>query len=80
MRTILFVECGSSGYGGSFNSLYQTINMLCSHKYRIIVVFFNTTPFYNKLIDKGIECHYFNNAIYNVGSGYRVPNGTWWIN
>jgi glycosyltransferase involved in cell wall biosynthesis len=71
MRTILFIECGSSGYGGSFNSLYQTINMLCSQKYRIIVVFFNTTLFYNKLIDKGIECHYFNNIIYNVGSSYR---------
>jgi len=68
MKTIMFVECGRSGYGGSFHSLYQTVISLDRKKYRIVVVYFNNTGFYEKMVGIGIECYYIKDVIYSEGS------------
>jgi len=71
-KTILFIESGTSGYGGSFHSLYQTIRVISSIKYQIIVIFFNETEFYEKLIEKGIECHYIPDYLYHKGKEFQA--------
>ncbi len=52
MKRIMFIESGTTGYGGSYQSLYQTINILNPKKFQPIVVFFNETFIYEKLIKK----------------------------
>ena len=71
MKTIMFVECGSSGYGGSFHSLYHTVVNLNSEKYRSVVVFLNKTFFYEKLTESGIRCYYLNDPIYKNCYTYK---------
>jgi len=71
MRTILFVECGRSGYGGSFHSLYLTIKNLDRKKYKFNVVFFNKTVFYEKLTRAGTECHYIDDVIFSEGRRWQ---------
>jgi glycosyltransferase involved in cell wall biosynthesis len=71
MKTIMFVECGRSGYGGSFHSLYHTAVNLDPGKYRPVIVFFNKTVFYEKLKDRGIRCYYLNDPIYENRSTYK---------
>lgn len=71
MKTILFIECGRSGYGGSFQSLYQTIKILNPAKYQSIVVFFNETLFYEKLRNEGIECYYLTDVICSNGGVFQ---------
>ena len=70
MKNILFIESGSSGYGGSFQSLYLKFNLLSSKKYSISVIFLNKTPFYSKLIEKGISCYYVNDILYSSSNIY----------
>jgi len=71
MKTIMFVECGRSGYGGSFHSLYHTVVNLNPEKYRFVVVFFNKTIFYEKLTKCGIKCYYLNDPIYENCFTYK---------
>jgi len=71
MKTVLFVECGQSGYGGSFQSLYQTIKGLNLNEYRFIVIFFNYTVFYDKLVAEGVECHSIKDVIFSNGSKWQ---------
>ena len=71
MISILFIEFGKSGYGGSFNSLYQTICNLDPNRYRSYVVFLNQTPFYEKLTRKGIQCFYIHDLILSSGRKKR---------
>jgi len=71
MRTILFVECGRSGYGGSFHSLYQTVKCLDREKYKCNVVFFNKTVFYEKLARIGTECYYINDVMFSDGRRWQ---------
>jgi len=71
MKTIMFVECGSSGYGGSFHSLYHTVVNLNPEKYRSVVVFLNKTFFYEKLTESGIRCYYLNDPIYKNCYTYK---------
>jgi len=71
MKSVLFVECGRSGYGGSFQSLYITIKNLNQKKYKFNVVFFNKTVFYEKLTRIGAECHYLDDVIFSDGRGWQ---------
>jgi len=71
MRTILFIECGRSGYGGSFHSLHLTIKNLDQKKYKFNVVFFNKTVFYEKLTRTGTECHYIDDVIFSEGRRWQ---------
>ena len=71
MKTVLFVECGRSGYGGSFHSLYLTIKNLDQKKYKFNVVFFNKTLFYEKLINAGTECYYIDDVIFSEGRRWQ---------
>jgi len=68
MKRIMFVESGTTGYGGSYQSLYQTINILNPKKFQPIVVFFNETFIYEKLIKKGVECYYVKDVLYSGGN------------
>jgi glycosyltransferase involved in cell wall biosynthesis len=72
LKTILFIEAGTSGYGGSFQSLYQTIMLLNRQEYRFLVIFFNKTFFYEKLLEKGVECYYLHDAIYSNRAPYLL--------
>ena len=67
MKKILFIEGGSSGYGGSYHSLYQTVMLMNLKKYQFAVVFFNETLFYEKLISKGIQCFYISSPLFSKG-------------
>ena len=67
IKNILFIECGRSGYGGSFHSLYITIKNLNQNKYKFNVVFFNKSVFYERLTKIGTECHYINDVIFSDG-------------
>ena len=67
MKKILFVESGTSGYGGSYHSLYQTVMLMNLKKYQFAVVFFNETLFYEKLISKGIQCFYISSPLFSKG-------------
>ena len=71
MKTVLFIECGRSGYGGSFHSLYITIKNLSQKKYKFNVVFFNKTVFYEKLTRAGTECHYLDDVIFSEGRRWQ---------
>ena len=71
MRTVLFVECGRSGYGGSFHSLHLTIKNLDQKKYKFNVVFFNKTVFYEKLTRAGTVCHYIDDVIFSEGRRWQ---------
>ena len=64
----MFIESGTTGYGGSYQSLYQTINILNPKKFQTIVVFFNETFIYDKLIKKGVECYYVKDVLYSGGN------------
>ena len=64
----MFIESGTTGYGGSYQSLYQTINILNTKKFQTIVVFFNETFIYEKLIKKGVECYYVKDVLYSGGN------------
>ena len=64
-KNILLIECGQSGYGGSFHSLYITIKNLNQNKYKFNVVFFNKSVFYERLTKIGTECHYINDVIFS---------------
>ena len=64
----MFIESGTTGYGGSYQSLYQTINILNPKKFQTIVVFFNETFIYEKLIKKGVECYYVKDVLYSGGN------------
>ena len=68
MKRIMFIESGTTGYGGSYQSLYQTINILNPKKFQTIVVFFNETFIYEKLIKKGVECYYVKDVLYSGGN------------
>jgi glycosyltransferase involved in cell wall biosynthesis len=68
MKRIMFIESGTTGYGGSYQSLYQTINILNPKKFQAIVVFFNETFIYEKLIKKGVECYYVKDVLYSGGN------------
>jgi len=68
MKRIMFIESGTTGYGGSYQSLYQTINILNPKKYQAIVVFLNETFIYEKLIKKGVECYYVKDVLYSGGN------------
>ena len=67
IRNILFVECGRSGYGGSFHNLYLTIKNLSQRKYKFDIVFFNKSVFYERLSKTGTECHYIDDVIFSDG-------------
>ena len=67
MKKVLFIECGRSGYGGSFHSLYITIKNLSPKKYKCNVIFFNKTVFYEKLTRIGAECNYIDDIIFSDG-------------
>jgi len=71
MKTVLFIECGQSGYGGSFQSLYQTIKSLNPKEYHFIVIFFNYTVFYDKLVAEGVECHSIKDIIFSNGRKWQ---------
>jgi len=71
MKSVLFIECGRSGYGGSFQSLYITIRNLNQKKYKCNVVFFNKTVFYEKLAGIGTECYYINDVIFSDGRRWQ---------
>ena len=71
MKTIMFVECGRSGYGGSFHSLYIIIKNLSRKKYKCDVVFFNKTAFYEKLARIGVECHFIDDVILSDGRRWQ---------
>ena len=71
MKNILFIESGQSGYGGSFQSLYTTINRLNVKKYHFIVIFFNPTIFYDKLVQIGIERYYINDVIFSGKQNWK---------
>jgi glycosyltransferase involved in cell wall biosynthesis len=68
MKRIMYIESGTTGYGGSYQSLYQTINILNPKKFQVIVVFFNETFIYEKLIKKGVECYYMKDVLYSGGN------------
>jgi len=68
MKRIMFIESGTTGYGGSYQSLYQTINILNPKKFQAIVVFLNETFIYEKLIKKGVECYYVKDVLYSGGN------------
>jgi len=70
-KTILFIDCGVSGYGGGIQCLYQTIMVLGQRKYRFVVVFSNRTLFYEKLIKQGVACYYVNDVIFTKGAKLR---------
>ncbi|PCI29367.1 MAG: hypothetical protein COB67_04230 [SAR324 cluster bacterium] len=56
LKTILFIESGSSGYGGSFQSLRQTVQVLDKKKYKLIIIFLNHSPLIQELTELGIDC------------------------
>ncbi len=70
MKRIMFIESGSTGYGGSFQSLFQTINNLNQKKYNFVVIFFNKTYFYDELIKKGTECYYINDLLFSTNYSF----------
>jgi glycosyltransferase involved in cell wall biosynthesis len=70
-KNILLIECGQSGYGGSFHSLYITIKNLNQNKYKFNVVFFNKSVFYERLTKIGTECHYINDVIFSDGGRWQ---------
>jgi glycosyltransferase involved in cell wall biosynthesis len=71
MKNILVIESGRSGYGGSFQSLYMTINSLNVKNYHFIVIFFNPTVFYDKLVQIGVECYYINDVIFSGEQNWK---------
>jgi len=71
MKMILFVECGRSGYGGSFHSHYITIKTLGQKKYKFVTVFFNKSVFYDRLTKIGTECHYIDDVIFSGGRRWQ---------
>lgn len=70
-RTILFIECGQSGYGGSFQCLYLTIKSQCKEKFHFIVFFLNPSHFYDKLMKMGVECYYIEDIIFSGNHNWR---------
>ena len=65
MKKILFIEGGASGYGGSYHSLYHTIKLLDPESFQFAVVFFNKTIFYEKLVNRGVQCFYIRDVIFS---------------
>ena len=70
-RTILFIECGQSGYGGSFQCLYLTIKSQCKEKFHFIVFFLNPSHFYDKLMKMGVECYYIEDIIFSGNHNWK---------
>jgi glycosyltransferase involved in cell wall biosynthesis len=68
MKRIMFIESGTTGYGGSFQSLYQTISILNPKKFQTIVIFLNESFIYEKLIKKGVECYYVKDVLCSGGN------------
>lgn len=60
---ILFVETGIVG-GGSFESLYQTVNSLDRSRYTPIVVFLNRTHYLEKMRDIGVKTYLLTDLAY----------------
>lgn len=65
-KTILFIEAGTSGKGGSFVSLLQMLKLLSKKQYRLVVLLWNYSPFMDQYRTLGAEVFQINNALYTV--------------
>lgn len=68
-QSILFIEGGTSGYGGSYHSLYQIISGLGLKRYKFYVIFHSPSPFYEKFHTMGVKCFYVEDVLLSPGTG-----------
>lgn len=64
-RSILFIDTGITGYGGSFKSLFYTVNSLKGKFRHIYVVYLNTSEIVEQLKDNNVTLIKIEDPVYS---------------
>lgn len=67
MYNILFIESGTTG-GGSFESLYQHLEVIDQSRFRPVVLFLNPNRFFPLIERMGIKVYLVHDLLYSRGS------------